>query len=89
VRTPLHPQAFRHQVKQDNELLLEIAVKKRRGRARWKLWDYAWCSALCVTTIGTVTDHRSVWIPVGLMGGRVLMTGVHVIWDCVRSTHAR
>lgn len=70
MRTPLHPQAFRYQVSQDNELYKEMQAEKTHKRLIGKWLGYAWCSALCTTTREVVMD---LWLPAGLVIGRLLI----------------
>jgi hypothetical protein len=80
VRTPLHPEAFRYQVRNDNELYNEIHSEQGNRKGIWKLLDYAWCSAVCATTLNVVTEHGSIWIPAGLMTGRLLIAVALTFW---------
>ena len=80
MRTPLHPQAFRYQVSQDNELYKEMQAEKTHKRFIGKWLDYAWCSALCTTTLEVV----SLWLLAGLVIGRLLIAmilSVRFFWS--------
>lgn len=84
VRTPLHPEVFRYQVKQDAELYKERHRAKTRLKRVGKWLDWAWCFTLSTVTIGVVEHHESFHWLVLVVLARILALAVIVAWKTWR-----